>query len=101
MTAAQEVDVLDQLAQRLRTVASVPAERRLWGYDQIAEYSGYSLSTLQQRICCLPDFPKRIQALPGAQPRWVAGEVMAWFEGCRANNGQTGSPLRSPRQRRT
>jgi predicted DNA-binding transcriptional regulator AlpA len=73
-------DLIEQLAERLRNLGVVPAERRLWGYEQIADYSGYSVSNVQQRICCRPDFPQRITAMPGAQPRWPAGEVMSWFE---------------------
>lgn len=61
----------------------IPPERRLWGMTEIAEYSGYSPSTVQQRIVCLPTFPKRIKADATSQPRWPAGEVMKWFEGRR------------------
>lgn len=75
-----QVADFQQLLTQLRAAIVVPQERRLWGMAEIADYSGYSISTVQQRICCKPNFPKAIRVDAGAQPRWVAAEVMGWFE---------------------
>lgn len=76
------------IVRELRAAIVVPAERRLWGLAEIADYSGYTLSTVQQNYVCKPDFPEAIRVERGAHPRWVAGEVMAWFEGKRKKSAQ-------------
>lgn len=73
-------DDLVAILRELRASLVVPPERRLWGLAEIADYSGYSVSTVSQRIVCLPDFPQAIEAVTKAQPRWPAGEVMDFFE---------------------
>lgn len=77
MSTAEQIS---DLVQVLRATMVVPADRRLWGIAEIADYSGYSSSNVQQNIICLPSFPKRIKVDGRAQPRWPAGEVMDWFE---------------------
>lgn len=74
---------LQHLVRELRSAIVVPHERRLWGLAEIADYSGFSASTVQQRHACLPDFPAAIRVDDGSQPRWVASEVWAWYEGRR------------------
>jgi predicted DNA-binding transcriptional regulator AlpA len=75
-----DTEDLRRIISELRSAIVVPQDRRLWGMGEIADYSGYSVSTVQQRIACLPSFPEAIRALDNAQPRWVAAEVMEWFE---------------------
>lgn len=71
---------ITELVRELRAALVVPPERRLWDMAAIADYSGFSASTVQQKIVCLPDFPDAIRAVEGGQPRWPAAEVMEWFE---------------------
>jgi predicted DNA-binding transcriptional regulator AlpA len=70
---------LATLVRELRAAVRVPSERRLYDVEAIAEYSGYSPSTVQQRHTCLPGFPVPIR-IEGGQPRWVAAEVWQWYE---------------------
>lgn len=74
------IEDLAAIATAVRATMCIPVERRLWGIAEIADYSNYSASTVQQHIVCLPTFPKRIKFDAKAQPRWPAGEVMDWFE---------------------
>lgn len=76
----QILELAQQLLTAIRSTSAVPPNRRLWSITEIALYCGKSESTVQQRVVCLPSFPARIKEYPGAQPRWVAGEVMDWFE---------------------
>lgn len=55
-------------------------ERALWSYAHIALYSGYEYNYVLNDLSCRPDFPKPIRAVPGAHPRYIAGEIMAYFE---------------------
>ena len=56
---------------------------KLWGVAQIAEYLGLSTKHVQQRVVCMPDFPRRIQ-IPTtqgqSQPRWKSSEVIEHIE---------------------
>lgn len=88
---------LATIVRELRAAIVVPAERRLWSMAEIADYSGYSVSTVQQRIVCLTDFPDAITVDQAAQPRWPAGEVMEWFESKRRSRLSLGKP-RAKRQ---
>jgi predicted DNA-binding transcriptional regulator AlpA len=55
----------------------------LWNISTIAERTGYKRRAVE-RIVSMPDFPAPIRATgDDARPRWVASEVMAWFEGRR------------------
>lgn len=57
----------------------------LWDTERIAERTGYQRRYVQNRIITKPDFPVPIRATgDDAKPRWVAAEVIAWFEGRRA-----------------
>lgn len=53
----------------------------LWNTAAIAERTGYTRRYVEEKIVPRPDFPEPIRATgEGAKPRWVASEVMAWFE---------------------
>lgn len=54
--------------------------RALWSYAHIALYSGYAYNYIVNDLSARIDFPKPIRASVGAQPRYRAGEVMAYFE---------------------
>lgn len=54
--------------------------RALWSYAHVALYSGYAYNYVVNELSCRPDFPKPTRAAPGAQPRYIAGEVMDFFE---------------------
>ena len=76
-----EPEALEAIARVVRDVAAVPVERRHWDIETIAAYHGCSVSHARQNIVCQPDFPKAIRATGrNSAPRWVAGEVMSWFE---------------------
>lgn len=56
----------------------------LWNTATIAEKTGYTRRYVEERIVARPDFPTAIRATgESAKPRWVAAEVIAWFEGRR------------------
>lgn len=58
--------------------------RALWSIRTIAKWGEYSVSHTAQQIVTHPDFPKPIRVLGDkGKPRWMAGEVMAFFEGRR------------------
>ena len=77
-------ELVTKLAETLRAGVAVPADRRLWSIATIAEYTGFSVSTVAQRHVCRPDFPDAIRVDAGAAPRWPAREVIDWYEGKRA-----------------
>jgi predicted DNA-binding transcriptional regulator AlpA len=55
----------------------------LWNIAAIAERTGYKRRAVE-KIVARPDFPMPIRATgDDARPRWVAAEVIAWFEGRR------------------
>lgn len=83
-----EAEALVQVVRELRAAIVVPAERRLWGMAEIADYSGYSVSHVAQKIVCLPGFPDAVRVDKSSQPRWPAGEVMSWFEGRRRKSSE-------------
>lgn len=57
----------------------------LWDTAKIAELTGYGRRYVQNRVVTQPDFPVAIRATGDeAKPRWVASEVVAWFERRRA-----------------
>ena len=59
--------------------------RELLDVDHIAAYAKLAASHVAQRIVTQPDFPAPIRPLgPRSHPRWVAGEVMGWFEARKA-----------------
>jgi predicted DNA-binding transcriptional regulator AlpA len=72
------------IIEAIRQVAQIPTERRLWSVDTIAAYSGLSKSHVAQKIVVQPDFPTPIRVSDNAHPRWISGEVMAWFESRKA-----------------
>lgn len=51
----------------------------LWSVAQIAEYLNLSTKHVQDRVVCMPDFPRRIK-IPTVQglshPRWKKQEVI-------------------------
>ena len=66
--------------EALRDVSPIPREKRLWSIATIAAYVELEPSYVAQEIVCQPDFPKAIRWKDGAKPRWIAGEVISWFE---------------------
>lgn len=65
----------------LKRIAAPGGDRALWGYDEIADYSKYRRDYIANVIVVQPDFPKPIRVLSDkAHPRYVAREVMEWFE---------------------
>lgn len=51
----------------------------LWSTRSIARWSDYSLSMVTQHLINDPDFPKPVRWSDDGQPRWIAGQVMAFF----------------------
>ena len=80
MSAVPEPSI-EALAAALRLVAI--GGRELWGFDEIAAYSKYERNYVVNVITSQPDFPKPIRVLPDGRghPRYIASDVMAWFEG--------------------
>jgi predicted DNA-binding transcriptional regulator AlpA len=78
MSAAPEK--IDQLAAALRLVAL--GGRELWGFDEIASYSKFERNYVVNYITAQPDFPKpiRLGKERRGHPRYIAHEVMTWFE---------------------
>lgn len=74
---------IDRIIAAVRAAASA-GERDLWGYDEIAAYSKYERNYVVNTIVCLPGFPRPVNVLHDAgrkaHPRYVASEVMDWFE---------------------
>lgn len=57
----------------------------LWNTVEIAERTGYTRRYVEEKIVSRPDFPAPIRATgDDARPRWVASEVVAWFQARRA-----------------
>lgn len=53
----------------------------LWNTDEIATRTCYTRKYVEEKIVSRPDFPQPIRATgEEARPRWVASEVIAWFE---------------------
>lgn len=72
---------LETIATALQRLAAGNNPRELWGYLEIAAYSKYEYNYVVNVIAAQPGFPKPIRAVaPRSQPRYIAGEVMAWFE---------------------
>jgi predicted DNA-binding transcriptional regulator AlpA len=77
--SANPIPSLEALAEALRVVAL--GGRELWGYDEIAAYSKYERNTIVNEIVIRADFPKPIRiGGPKGHPRFIASQVMAWFE---------------------
>lgn len=78
-------DNIASLAAALRLVAI--GGRELWGFEEIAAYSKFERNYVANVITAKPDFPKPIRVNGKAKdhPRYVAADVMAWFEGKREN----------------
>lgn len=72
---------MKELQSALRLVAL--GGRELWGFDEIAAYAKFERNYVVNVITALPDFPKAIRVLGEGRghPRYVASEVMTWFEG--------------------
>lgn len=64
-------------AEALRAVQSAAA--RWWSLEDIALQMRLSKSHVAQQIVCQPGFPTPVPR--SKQPRWVARDVVAWFEG--------------------
>lgn len=54
----------------------IPFERRSLDAAEVGELLGYTAKTVRERLACRADFPARCDH--GGQPRWKAGEVLAW-----------------------
>jgi predicted DNA-binding transcriptional regulator AlpA len=53
----------------------------LWNTSTIADRTGYTRRYVEEKITNLPDFPAPIRVIgETGKPRWVASEVIAWFE---------------------
>lgn len=70
---------IEALAAALRLVAI--GGRELWGYDEIAAYSKFERNYVANVVACQPGFPKPIRIIKKGHPRYIASDVMAWFEG--------------------
>lgn len=98
------MDAVQSFVAQVQAALAVPQTRRLWGMEEIAAYSGYAVSTVQQTIVCRVDFPDAIRLRDGGEPRWVASKVMDWFEGHEgrhkarrpANKGKVSRPSEQP-----
>lgn len=52
-----------------------------WSFAHIALWSGYEYNYVVNVWSVRPDFPKPIRVSgPGGQPRYIAGDVMDWFD---------------------
>lgn len=69
---------IEALAAALRLVAI--GGRELWSFDEIAAYSKYERNYVVNVLTAQPDFPKPVRVLKGSHPRYIASEVMGWFE---------------------
>jgi hypothetical protein len=78
--SANPLPPLEALTEAIRRVAL--GGRELWGYDEIAAYSKYERNYVQNVITAQPAFPKPIRVLNEGRghPRYIAGQVMQWFE---------------------
>lgn len=80
MSAAPQPS-LDTIAAALQRLALAHNPRELWGFAEIAIYAKYEYNYVVNVITGLPGFPTPIRTVSErSQPRYVAGEVMAWFE---------------------
>ena len=60
----------------------VPFELRSLDAAAAGGLLGYEPRTVREDLASKPGFPKRVDA--GGNPRWIAGELMAWRESNRA-----------------
>lgn len=73
-----DISTITAALQRLALTAN---PRELWGYDEIAAYSKLARNYVANVITVIPSFPKPIRVVNERSfPRYVAGEVMTWFE---------------------
>lgn len=54
--------------------------RALWSFAQIVLYSNFKYNYVVNFLSVQPDFPKPVRIGGKGQPRYIAGDVMAWFE---------------------
>lgn len=73
------------MIEAIRQVAQIPTDRRLWSLATIAAYAELSESHVAQKVVSKPGFPRPIRLDGNGHPRWLAGEVMAYFEASRAS----------------
>lgn len=81
---------IDELAEAIagKIRPPVPLDQALWNIGDIAGYVRKSKNVVQQRMICLPGFPKpiRLPAMnPGklegsGHPLWNAKEVIDWVQ---------------------
>jgi predicted DNA-binding transcriptional regulator AlpA len=71
-------EVIQQIAAALRIAAM--GGRELWGYDEITAYCKFKRNYVVNTITARADFPRACKVGGVGQPRWVAAEVMAWWE---------------------
>lgn len=71
-------EIIEQIAAALRIAAI--GGRELWSYNEITAYCKFARNHVVNTITARPDFPKATRVGGVGQPRWVAAEVMAWWE---------------------
>lgn len=81
MSANPEKIQTDAIAAALLRLTVTSNPRELWGYDEIAAYSKLARNYVANVVVLQAKFPRPIRAVNEAShPRYVAGEVMDWFE---------------------
>lgn len=81
---------ISELVEQLQVIASqsIPFDKKLWNTKMIADYLGYSVREVQDRITKRPDFPAPTSRLKN---RWKGEEVIKWAE----HDTQKGRPRKS------
>ena len=89
MNDADKPDIPPQVANAIAAAIheginrSIPLNARLWTLEDVARYLNRSVSSVRQRVVCLPDFPRAFR-LPSEQKTthrlYKAAEVIEWVE---------------------
>jgi len=71
--------MISEIVEQLQMIAnqSIPFDKKLWNTKMIADYLGYSLREVQDRITKRPDFPAPLAIGKG---RWKGQDVIQWAE---------------------
>ena len=72
-------DIADKIADAVHRAMAIPVDRRPWDKRTLCDYFGCSVRSVDS-IVARPDFPKARRIGKEGRPRWIAGEVMRWFE---------------------
>lgn len=94
MTESQSLDRLVAAVERLESlqrVASIRAEHRWIGAEEIAAMTGFKARTIAEKIVCKPGFPKPMQIDGIGHKRWNYAEVAEYFQ-----HQQRAKPRRQP-----